>query len=111
MDGSWAAAGSTARWRQIRQPGARQVGKSTLVELIAAQHTDAELRTLGRPSTLEAATDDSLDFVNHPGLLIIDEIRRAPRLFLPIKYQVDSAPPRTLPIQRIISAARAEGLT
>lgn len=78
--------------RVVLVNGARQAGKSTLVNLVGAKHPGTELRTLDRPPTLEAAQDDPLDFVDHPGLLIIDEIQRAPQLFLPIKYQVDTDP-------------------
>jgi uncharacterized protein len=69
--------------------GARQVGKSTLVERLLAGRSRARFLTLDDPAVLSAARSDPVTFVHHDGLLGIDEIQRAPELLLPIKARVD----------------------
>jgi predicted AAA+ superfamily ATPase len=69
--------------------GARQVGKSTLVERILSNRAGARFLTLDDPDVLAAARSDPVTFVRHEGLLAIDEIQRAPELLLPIKARVD----------------------
>ena len=70
--------------------GARQAGKSTVVHRLIGSREDALERRLDRPNELAAARHDPMAFVRHDGLLVIDEIQRAPELILPIKAQVDS---------------------
>ncbi len=70
--------------------GARQAGKSTVVHRLIADRNDALERKLDRPNELAAARHDPMEFVRHDGLLVIDEIQRAPELILPIKAQVDA---------------------
>ncbi|MEV0229536.1 ATP-binding protein [Nonomuraea sp. NPDC050786] len=72
--------------------GARQVGKSTLAGLIVAQAGNARKLYLDDPAILAAAEEDPVAFVQHDGLLMIDEIQRAPQLLLPIKHVVDQDP-------------------
>ncbi|WP_207756141.1 ATP-binding protein [Nonomuraea cypriaca] len=72
--------------------GARQVGKSTLAGLIVNQADNARQLYLDDPATLAAAEEDPVAFVRHDGLLLIDEIQRAPQLLLPIKREVDRDP-------------------
>lgn len=72
--------------------GARQVGKSTLARLVLDRYPGAEERRLDDPPTLDAARRDPVAFVRHPGLLLIDEVQRAPELLLPIKDAVDRDP-------------------
>ncbi|GAA3444911.1 ATP-binding protein [Planomonospora venezuelensis] len=72
--------------------GARQSGKSTLTALVAGTQENPLTKSLDRPQILEAAREDPNTFVEHPGLLVIDEIQYAPELLLPIKYQVDIDP-------------------
>ncbi len=71
-------------------PGRR--GRAPVVNGVARSHKNALVRNLDDPGVLAAAREDPVGFVDHPGLLIIDEIQRAPELFLPIKYRVDSDP-------------------
>lgn len=71
--------------------GARQVGKSTLYKQLM---TDGDFKgsavTLDDPTTLAAATADPLGFLqSQEKHLIIDEVQRAPELFLSIKKLVD----------------------
>ncbi|MBD3340069.1 MAG: DUF4143 domain-containing protein [Candidatus Lokiarchaeota archaeon] len=69
--------------------GARQTGKSTLVQWIAKKY-DFDYVTLDDYSVLNAATNDPVGYLSaFKKKLIIDEIQRAPQLFLTIKQLVD----------------------
>lgn len=78
--------------RVVTLNGARQAGKSTLARVAAQTHPDAVVRLLDDPATLRAATDDPAGFVDHDGLLVIDEVQLAPELFRSIKVAVDTDP-------------------
>jgi predicted AAA+ superfamily ATPase len=71
--------------------GARQTGKSTLCrQLVAERAFDGQIMTMDDPTTLAAAQSDPLGFLqdlSHHA--IIDEVQRAPQLFLSIKKLVD----------------------
>ena len=71
--------------------GARQTGKSTLCQsLIDQEIFQAQMVTLDDPATLAAAQRDPLGFLE--GLckkVVLDEVQRAPELFLSIKKLVD----------------------
>lgn len=71
--------------------GARQTGKSTLCrQLVAEGAFEGQIMTMDDPTTLAAAQADPLGFLQ--GLshhAIIDEVQRAPQLFLSIKKLVD----------------------
>jgi uncharacterized protein len=77
--------------RVVVVTGARQCGKSTLVQ-VAAKGRAAEWRSLDSAVTRQAAVADPVGFVDYPGLMVIDEIQRAPELLLAIKEQVDADP-------------------
>ena len=69
--------------------GARQTGKTTLVQAVAAR-SGASYFTLDDAATLAAAARDPVGFVR--GLsrpVVIDEIQKAPELFPAIKLAVD----------------------
>jgi len=69
--------------------GARQTGKSTLVKSLAASSAYRYL-TLDDHAVLAAAKNDPAGFVaGLSGPVIIDEVQRAPEIFLPIKVEVD----------------------
>jgi predicted AAA+ superfamily ATPase len=73
--------------------GARQVGKSTLVDAIAHGAHPSAVLTLDDQATREAARTDPTGFV--AGLrppVVIDEVQRAPDLLLAIKQRVDRDP-------------------
>ena len=72
--------------------GARQVGKCTLAELIAARSACARELFLDDQAVRAAAEADPSAFVRHDGLLMIDEIQRVPELLLAIKREVDRDP-------------------
>lgn len=69
--------------------GARQAGKSTLTRLTAASRPGTAVRLLDDPATLRAAQDDPVSFVEHDGLVVIDEVQLAPELLRAIKVSVD----------------------
>jgi predicted AAA+ superfamily ATPase len=69
--------------------GARQTGKSTLVQSLAASKAYRYL-TLDEHAVLAAAKNDPAGFIaGLSGQVIIDEIQRAPEIFLPIKAEID----------------------
>ncbi|MDQ4118023.1 MAG: ATP-binding protein [Actinomycetota bacterium] len=78
--------------RVVLVNGARQAGKSTLTRLTASGRPGAVIRLLDDPATLRAAHDDPTDFVDHDGLLVVDEVQLAPELLRPIKVRVDLDP-------------------
>jgi predicted AAA+ superfamily ATPase len=78
--------------RVVLVNGARQAGKSTLTRLTAGSRPATLTRLLDDPATLRAAHDDPTDFVDHDGLMVIDEIQLAPELLRPIKVRVDLDP-------------------
>src|SRR6185295_213027 len=69
--------------------GARQVGKSTLAQSLTSE-PPAQYLTLDDATVLAAATGDPAGFIaGLAGPAILDEIQRAPGLFLAIKAAVD----------------------
>lgn len=78
--------------RVVTLNGARQAGKSTLARLTAQAAPNALIRLLDDPGTLRAAREDPAGFVQHDGLLVIDEVQLAPDLFRSIKVAVDTDP-------------------
>jgi hypothetical protein len=69
--------------------GARQTGKTTLAQLLAAA-AGAQYFTLDDAATLALAMGDPAGFArNLPGPVVIDEIQKAPELFPAIKLVVD----------------------
>ena len=70
--------------------GARQTGKSTLMRSLAGD--DAQYLSLDDVSVLSALRADPAGYLAaNPGRLLIDEVQRAPDLFLAIKHEVDLA--------------------
>lgn len=78
--------------RVVTLNGARQSGKSTLARITAQAHPNVVVRLLDDPATLRAARDDPAGFVEHDGLMVIDEVQLAPELFRSIKLAVDTDP-------------------
>lgn len=72
--------------------GARQVGKSTLAELVLRKVPGGAARFLDEPVTRAAAAADPVRFLRHDGLMLIDEVQRVPDLWLAIKHTVDRDP-------------------
>lgn len=70
--------------------GARQTGKSTLVKSVAEDDYPAKYITFDDSSILSAAHNNPHDFISgYQENLIIDEVQRAPEIFLAIKSSVD----------------------
>lgn len=70
--------------------GARQTGKSTLMQTIGCDTYPAEYITLDDSTILAAASADPQAFVEgFESPVIIDEVQRVPELFLAIKAAVD----------------------
>ncbi len=76
--------------RVVLLNGARQTGKSTLVQLVAAQRGGRYL-TLDDPATAGLARSDPSALVREAGhFMVIDEVQHAPQLFPAIKRVVDA---------------------
>lgn len=71
--------------------GARQVGKSTLAELVLRTR-GGTARFLDDTVVRRAAAADPTAFVHHDTLVLIDEVQRVPDLWLAIKHEVDRDP-------------------
>lgn len=70
--------------------GPRQAGKSTLARHLASTGHPARYLTLDDAEVLAGAKIDPLGFIaDLEGPVVIDEVQRAPELFLPIKASVD----------------------
>ncbi len=70
--------------------GGRQTGKSTLVTHLERHGQEAEYVTFDDPTQLAAARRDPVGFIEaFRSPVILDEVQRAPELFLPIKAAVD----------------------
>ncbi len=76
--------------RAVAILGARQVGKSTLLEDLAQSDYPAEILTLDDESTRLAAATDPAEFVARLETPVaIDEAQRVPELLLAIKQRLD----------------------
>jgi predicted AAA+ superfamily ATPase len=70
--------------------GARQTGKSTLAKTLTGKSYPARYVTLDDATSLAAAKHDPAGFISGlGGPVVIDEIQRAPELFIAIKANVD----------------------
>ncbi len=71
--------------------GARQVGKSTLVQELARSDYPAEYISLDQPATARAARSDPAEMIaNLRRPTVVDEVQRAPDLLLAIKAKLDA---------------------
>lgn len=70
--------------------GARQTGKSTLVQGFQATCPESRYATFDDLTTLAGARRDPAGFIEElPTVAFLDEVQRVPDLFLPIKASVD----------------------
>jgi predicted AAA+ superfamily ATPase len=70
--------------------GARQTGKSTLVQEIASSTHPARYLTFDDAGVLSAARTDPFGFLAHTNeAVVLDEVQRVPALFLALKAAVD----------------------
>ena len=71
--------------------GARQTGKTTLVKALAQNEHPSRYITLDDAAVFAAARTDPFGFLSgFDGPVVIDEVQRAPELFLAIKRLVDA---------------------
>ncbi len=83
--------------------GPRQAGKSTLAKSLLSEGFDATYLTLDDATVLGAAHADPVGFVNGlPRRVILDEVQRAPQLYLAIKRSVDE---RRLPGRFVLTGS------
>ncbi|HSU14259.1 ATP-binding protein [Longimicrobium sp.] len=72
--------------------GARQTGKSTLVQSLAGTGFEARYLTLDDATALAAARTAPAEFIGGmDGPVILDEVQRAPELFVALKATIDRA--------------------
>lgn len=76
--------------RVVSISGPRQSGKTTLARCFSARNRT--YLTLDHQPTLAAARSDPVAFIRGLDRVIIDEIQRAPDLFLAIKQSIDDDP-------------------
>lgn len=82
---------ASKQFKVVMLSGMRQVGKSTLLKNIAGGNRTSV--TLDAPSVLRTAkAAPSLFWQTHSAPATIEEIQRAPALFLPLKEQIDKSP-------------------
>lgn len=75
--------------------GARQVGKTTLANLIAPAVSDRSTRfDLENPSDLARLADPMLGLQGLTGLIVLDEVQRRPELFPVLRVLADRKPVR-----------------
>ena len=72
--------------------GARQVGKTTIAQRIAADRGEAHYFDLERPADLARLTEPELSLGPLSGLVILDEIQRRPDLFPVLRGMIDRDP-------------------
>ncbi|OPH37754.1 ATP-binding protein [Moraxella lacunata] len=80
-----------AQFPAVMVTGARQVGKSTLLQHTAREQEERyDYVTFDDPIRLEQAQDDPMLFMmNHSGRLVLDEVQYAPKLFSVLKLHID----------------------
>lgn len=69
--------------------GARQVGKSTLVQTLAAASYPADYVTFDSPTAMAAAVNNPDFFLRRERPLIIDEVQLVPDIFRALKKRID----------------------
>ncbi|MDP2751754.1 MAG: ATP-binding protein [Rhodocyclaceae bacterium] len=90
--------------------GARQVGKTTLSEIICAQHPGCIYLDLESPNDRNKLIDPEaylVRFENH--LVILDEIQRQPNLFQPLRGLIDQGRRRGITHGRFLLLGSSSG--
>jgi len=70
--------------------GARQFGKSTLVQNLSESEYPAEYISFDSPIQMSAATSNPLEFLTRDEPLIIDEVQLVPEIFRSLKIMADN---------------------
>lgn len=87
--------GLLSRSRVVGILGARQVGKTTLARLLMASgRTRATMFDLESPADRARLADPMLALERLTGLVVLDEIQRAPEIFRALRVLVDRPRPR-----------------
>lgn len=90
-----ALGGLLSRHRVVGILGARQVGKTTLArQLIASRRGQASWFDLESPADRARLTDPMLALERLTGLVVLDEIQRAPEIFPVLRVLADRPRPR-----------------
>ena len=69
--------------------GARQTGKSTLVQMLSKHSLSADYVSFDSPLQIAAAVDAPESFLKRESVLIIDEVQLVPEIFRSLKIIVD----------------------
>lgn len=72
--------------------GPRQVGKTTLARMIAAQRSDSIVLDLERPGDRGILTQPTVYFPRHrQQLVVLDEVQNLPNIFSELRSEIDAA--------------------
>jgi hypothetical protein len=84
--------GLTAKFDAVLVTGPRQAGKTSLLEHMTAELFGDAARSIAFDTPSEIAAfrrDPDLFFLNHPGVLFLDEVQHVPDLFPYLKRELD----------------------
>ncbi|MBI4517887.1 MAG: ATP-binding protein [Deltaproteobacteria bacterium] len=84
----------TAQFRAVLVTGPRQAGKTSLLAHLTAELFGDRARSIAFDTPSEVAAfrrDPDLFFLNHPGILFLDEVQHVPDLFPYLKRELDRA--------------------
>lgn len=85
----------TRQFGAILLTGPRQAGKTTLLTHAARQLFKSNFSTFSFDTPSEMDTfrrDPDLFFLNHPGILLLDEVQHVPDIFPYLKSEIDKTP-------------------
>jgi len=81
---------SLSRFPAVTVLGPRQVGKTTLAQVLASQYTNSVYLDLERPSDLAKLSDPELYLTPLADrLVVLDEVQRLPDLFMVLRSLID----------------------
>jgi AAA domain len=101
-----------ARYPAVVLLGARQVGKTTLAQIVAARHPGALLLDMERESDRAAVAQPELFFPAHRSrLVVVDEVQHAPHLFTALRPEIDMQGLKYQLVSDAHLAALADGLS
>lgn len=84
----------TAKFGAVLVTGPRQAGKTSLLEHLTAELFGDAARSIAFDTPSEIAAfrrDPDLFFLNHPGVLFLDEVQHVPDIFPYLKRELDRA--------------------
>ncbi|MDO9541833.1 MAG: AAA family ATPase, partial [Kiritimatiellia bacterium] len=85
---------ATASSAAVVVTGPRQAGKTSLLSNLGRKlFPSMEIISFDSPAEMdEFGRDPGLFFVNHPGVLLLDEIQHVPNIFPYLKREIDKKP-------------------